>query len=708
MKQSKSQPKMQDNKSGQSDKLNKSERTESLQACPMDYSDNLALEAWKTFVSTGEILEGKVRPEIAASWLRCMAQGLDPWSTNFRSKNTTLLNEKRERFSASLRATVPVMNFLKSLLGANVSLMDGENFVFELFSPLTLYPRTCGTYMHEKDVGTGNATLVAVERKPVRVDGFEHYRTIAQSYSGVSAPYLDAQGRYFGAMNINSPFRNLPPCSLDLCIQGVKLTEELHAAGDQVHLLLLSTSFFNPLLEIYAKPVVLTDMQGRILNVNSAMRAYCPDWDEYSHGTQSLDAYLGKSMTFNEVLKRAEGMNRPVGIPFRKGGKSRSAVELPLVRCDKVKIDRVDSFMVFAFDQEDASADKASDKRMSVLRDTAVISKESKTDYVGESAVWTRIDNLVNKAAPVRTHVLLLGETGTGKEVVARAIHRRSGRKGPFVAVNCGALPRDLLATELFGYEGGAFTGAREEGAVGKFEFAHEGTLFLDEIGEMPVDMQVSLLRVLQESAVTKLGSNTTKQLDLRVVAATNQDIQRLILEKTFRKDLYYRLSMIEIHLPQLRTRVDDIPLLIDYFNELLAVQLNAPVSPFPSETVQALCSYSWPGNVRELRNVVERCLILEGEGANVSIDALPYYIANASGAGGGPMAAFAEAPTILQPAATVLSEEQERALIKQELRACEGDMSLAVARLGIDYNELREKMTRLGIKPHFVFEDEV
>ena len=199
-----------------------------------------------------------------------------------------------------------------------------------------------------------------------------------------------------------------------------------------------------------------------------------------------------------------------------------------------------------------------------------------------------------------------------------------AGRTGEFVAINCGALPRDLLATELFGYEGGAFTGARETGAVGKFEYADGGTLFLDEIGEMPVDMQVSLLRVLQEQSVTKLGSNTAKTLDVRVIAATNQNIERLIAEKKFRSDLYYRLSLVEVRLPQLRRRADDIPLLVDYFNGQLSSVLEVPCTPFPAETIEALRAYSWPGNVRELRNIVERCLIMQGEGANVTVDSLP------------------------------------------------------------------------------------
>ena len=204
----------------------------------MVYRKEHAIEAWKTFVSTGAILEDKVRPEIARSWLRCRAAGVNPWSSDFTEQNLALLEEKRQRFAASLKSTVPVMKFLKEMLGCNVSLMDGENFVFELLSPLAVYPRTFGTFTREEEVGTGNATLVAYEKKPVRVDGFEHYRAIVQTYSGVSVPYLDGAGKYYGAMNINSPFAVLPQSALQLCRIGVSLTNDLHRAGAKAGALL--------------------------------------------------------------------------------------------------------------------------------------------------------------------------------------------------------------------------------------------------------------------------------------------------------------------------------------------------------------------------------------------------------------------------------------------------------------------------------------
>lgn len=675
----------------------------------MIYRKEHAIEAWKTFVSTGVILEDKVRPEIARSWIRCRAAGVNPWSSDFVDQNVPLLEEKRTRFAASLKATVPVMKFLEMMLGCNVSLMDGENFVFELMSPLATYPRTFGTFTREEEVGTGNATVVAYEKRPVRVDGFEHYRAIVQTYSGVSVPYLDAAGKYYGALNINSPFAVLPQSALELCRIGVSLTNDLHRARTKAGALLSTVDFFKPLMLAFEHPVLLIDQSGRILGGNAGMRPYCPDWQQYSYGSQSLSAYLGKGFTAQDVLDLPEKLEAPLPLPFKKG-RSRAVQELNLVRRGVVDIDGQEPFVMLVF--EDGGEVERNAKRATGRRsDAAVMPTGDKVDYIGETEEWKKIDRMVQKVAPIKTNVLLLGETGTGKEVVARALHRRSGRTGEFVAINCGAMPRDLLATELFGYEGGAFTGARETGAVGKFEYADGGTLFLDEIGEMPVDMQVSLLRVLQEQSVTKLGSNTAKTLDVRVIAATNQNIERLIAEKKFRSDLYYRLSLVEIRLPQLRRRADDIPPLVDYFNGQLSSVLEVPCTPFPPETIEALQAYSWPGNVRELRNIVERCLIMQGQGAHVALDSLPPHIANAANTmPDGPVAHVAAA---MQQSAGAMREgveddatSEERHLVQALLAQYEGDLAAVGRHLNLTHDELSDLLNRLHLRVRVVLEN--
>ena len=230
---------------------------------------------------------------------------------------------------------------------------------------------------------------------------------------------------------------------------------------------------------------------------------------------------------------------------------------------------------------------------------------------VGQSSVLRHVLRLVETVATGDSTVLLLGETGTGKELVARAIHNLSRRKDrAFVKLNCAAIPSGLLESELFGHERGAFTGAITQ-KIGRVELADQGSLFLDEIGDIPLELQPKLLRVLQEREFERLGGTRTKKVDVRVVAATHRDLEEMILEKQFRSDLYYRLNVVPISIPPLRERPDDIPLLVQHFVQQAARRMNKTIDTIPSETMEALSQYSWPGNIRELENVIERAVIL-------------------------------------------------------------------------------------------------
>jgi formate hydrogenlyase transcriptional activator len=230
---------------------------------------------------------------------------------------------------------------------------------------------------------------------------------------------------------------------------------------------------------------------------------------------------------------------------------------------------------------------------------------------VGQSAVLRQVIRLVDTVAPGDSTVLLLGETGTGKELVARAIHNRSRRNArSFVKINCAAIPTGLLESELFGHERGAFTGAIAQ-KPGRMELADRGSLFLDEIGDIPLELQPKLLRVLQEREYERLGSTRTRKIDVRVVAATHRNLQTMIARKQFRSDLYYRLNVFPISIPPLRERPGDIPRLVRHFAQQCARKMNRVIDAIPCETMDALKQYSWPGNIRELENVIERAVIL-------------------------------------------------------------------------------------------------
>lgn len=674
------------------------------------YDESAMAAAWRLFINTGEIDERVVRPIVARSWMRCREAGVNPWSSYFPSNNEKLLKEKRKQYAHSIEADEPVMQMLMALLKCNVSLMDQENFVFSFMTPLPRYPRTMGTFQHENILGTGNSTVVAYEKKPVRIEGFEGYRSVSQGYSGVSAPFLDVNGEYFGALNLNDPFGSLPKQAMAMCELGVALCNELFVMRREMWSCLRSAEFFQPLLDLMTDPVVVVDPRGNVLLVNDAMKPYVPDFDEYSYGMQSLDAYLDRKTPLKTVLLSPIDPARDMQISFRLP-RSRTVKELLLVNRTELRLRNGLHFSVLVFKTPQTQAAEAQERegngRARRVSNKRFTEEHADVDYIGETPEWKAVDTIVSRIAPINANALILGETGTGKELVARAIHRRSGRKGAFVALNCGAIPRDLFAAELFGYEAGAFTGAKEGGSIGKIEAANGGTVFLDEIGEMPLDLQVGLLRVIQENSVVRLGSAEERPLDVRFVAATNQDLTAMIDTKDFRADLYYRLSSIEIDLPPLRNRIDDIPRLVEHFNRRLSESLYLDYSPFPREIEEAFKLYTWPGNVRELRNAVERCLILAGTGSEVSMGHLPIHIVNSSSKSKSFVpASFARVPDEALASLTP-AELEERSRISRLLLECDGNLSKVASELGISRTTLYKRLKHYHLRVRTVVETE-
>jgi formate hydrogenlyase transcriptional activator len=319
------------------------------------------------------------------------------------------------------------------------------------------------------------------------------------------------------------------------------------------------------------------------------------------------------------------------------------------------------------------------------------------SEIVGESATLKRILQQVATVAPTDSAVLLCGETGTGKELIARAIHDLSSRKErTLVKLNCAAIPTGLLESELFGHEKGAFTGAIAA-RIGRFELAHKGTLLLDEIGEIPLELQPKLLRVLQEQEFERLGSSRTVKTDVRLIAATNVDLPQMVTEKKFRSDLYYRLNVFPITIPPLRERIGDIPLLVGYFTQKHALRMNKRIHMVAKETIDSLCQYSWPGNVRELENFIERAVILtSGSELQAPLSELSAQVLlNADGHG----SATAPAAPTAQP---VTMEDVERAHIEeilQRTRGVIGGKGGAAEILGLPISTLRNRMKKLGLK---------
>ena len=325
------------------------------------------------------------------------------------------------------------------------------------------------------------------------------------------------------------------------------------------------------------------------------------------------------------------------------------------------------------------------------------LEEEIRTEYnfeeiVGESAALKRVLKQVEIVAPTDSTVLIQGETGTGKELIARALHHLSGRRErTFVKLNCAAIPTGLLESELFGHEKGAFTGAIAL-KVGRFELAHGGTLFLDEVGDIPLELQTKLLRVLQEQEFERLGSNKTIRVDVRLIAATNRDLVRMVADKAFRNDLYYRLNVFPITAPALRDRAEDIPMLVRYFAQKYARRMDKRIETIPTETMAALARYAWPGNVRELENLIERAVILSQGPVLHAPLAEP---AERSAPQKGPV----ETDGNGNGTATLEAAEREHILrVLRESRWVIGGPAGAAVRLGMKRTTLQSKMQRLGI----------
>ena len=434
---------------------------------------------------------------------------------------------------------------------------------------------------------------------------------------------------------------------------------------------------------------------GRALTQGQPLIARGAELDEYT----------------SEVVRmlRAEGLQTICCIPLINRGRSFGTLNLASRRLDVFSAADVELVQQVAAQVAIAVENALAFKEIDALKDKLAVEKlyleeEIRTEFnfeeiVGESAALKRALAQIELVAPAGTTVLVLGETGTGKELIARAIHNLSPRRErTFVKINCAAIPSGLLESELFGHERGAFTGAVAQ-KIGRFELADHGTLFLDEVGDIPLELQPKLLRVLQEQEFERLGSNHTQRVDVRVVAATNGDLAKLVAERAFRSDLYYRLNVFPIQIPPLRERRDDIPLLVRYFVQKFSRRLNKAVEYIPTDAMDALTNYNWPGNIRELENLLERAVLLSpGKELRVPLSEIK---SSAAGTDAGSISGSVTA-ALTQPSSVSTLQEAERQHILRALRQTEWRIAGpkgAAALLGMKRTTLQARMRKLGIR---------
>lgn len=384
------------------------------------------------------------------------------------------------------------------------------------------------------------------------------------------------------------------------------------------------------ILDTICKKVVIVNKDAEIVHISEEYCKFLNISRNETIGRQVTDVI--ENTRLHKVLETGKGEYSHVQ---KINGKNMIATRIPIIKKEKIVgvfgyVNYKDTKEVEDLYNRIFEMEKQINSYKSRLK-AEVSSKYSLGSIIGESNRILNSKNLAEKSALSDSTVLLLGESGTGKELFAHAIHSLSNRRNkPFITVNCSAIPAELLESELFGYEKGAFTGASKEGKIGKFELANKGTIFLDEIGDMPLFMQSKILRVLQEKEVERIGGSSPIKLDIRIVSATNRDLEKMINEKSFREDLFYRLNVIKIKIPALRERDGDIELLAHHFLDILSAKMEKCVGKISKDALMLLNRYSWPGNVRELQNTIERSLnIIDNAEDELTVKDLPDKLKN-------------------------------------------------------------------------------
>ncbi len=627
---------------------------------------------WHLFVEKGVVPGQGLRPEVARSWQR--SRGIDPWQIKLDVLPDSNLKARRKRYSDLIEVANPIMKDICSLGEQNfVLLCDTEGYVLDTISNME-YPQPLGLRLSEETLGTNAIGIALVEGSAIELKGYEHYSSKYHTFSCAAAPIHDHDGSIIGVIDISNPFGDLPTNVLKMLGLGVKLVEnQLCYRAEKLELQKIRCNC-SSIVDVFQDCLLLVDTSGEIINVNNNFLQLVGEKNKQVFIGNHLRDYIGAGEPgFDSLLSSGTNIST-CQINFTLGNK---IIKCSLLEKHTINVPEGRKQIVLMFNN---------DNKIELTRQAVVPirgSLLSNFDHlIGDSEKWINIKSLAHKAAPTASNVLIEGESGTGKELLAQAIHNASGRKGAFIAINCGSIPRELLQSELYGYEDGSFTGARKGGSMGKLEMAHGGTVFLDEIGEMPFDMQVSLLRFLQDRTLIRVGGSQPRKIDLRVIAATNRNLKEEMLKGNFRKDLYYRLSVINIELPPLRERKEDIPLIANYLVNELCEHHNRQPMYIADDAMKVLSKYDWPGNARELSNIMEHAVIFT-EGNIISAQDLPGSI-------------FESGTVELNTSGKL--EEYEKTAIINSLRQYEGNISQAAKALGVARNTLYRKLKKFGI----------
>lgn len=631
-------------------------------------------QAWRAFVQGGVIDQNIVRPDIARSWFRCIKHR-DAGDLQAPLPDR-IIRVKQERNRELIEAAQSILHDVAAMLTSSmqhfsVLLLDSEGDIIEMINHNTNL--IClGHHCSELNSGTNAGGVALVDGAGVEVVGYEHLYPYAHNWHTIAVPIRNNNNGIvgvFGVLNVDGP---CPVLTMQTVSLGAQLIET-RLKRDQLFMDVSSL-----MVERIKEAAFLTNQHGLILDLNQQCAELLQTERDLLLG-ENISDYWSDEQNKDMLLSGAIRLDNPPKILI-KPRRSELKTKPFLCNINKyiIKPDDDSSLILFTLNRADHYDRLENLEELNGSRQANAFKS-----LIGNSPTFIRVIEDAQRAAQTSSNVLIEGKSGTGKELMAQAIHQESKRSGTFLAINCGSIPKELLHSELFGYEEGAFTGAKKGGNPGKFELANGGTLFLDEIGEMPLDMQVSLLRFLEDKTVTRMGGQKSRSVDVRIVAATNRNLFEEVQKGSFREDLYYRINVVYLKMPSLGERKEDIPLLAEHLLQRLAAKNKSKKTELSQEVMNRLCAHDWPGNVRELQNVLESSTILAGSNT-VTMSCLPEYLRD---------------PGQHRNNQTGNLKEAEKALILDTLSKYNDNISRAAQELGITRTTLYNKIDQLGIK---------
>lgn len=673
-------------------------------------NERIYWEARKRFLLDGTVSDA-VDPGIAASWRRSAAYGVDAKATVlYHDRNMNVLTNGIELLNTRDAYFYLAEAELLSSIGAAIVFTDDHFDVFairgnrELKDELRAMNFRFGTNLAESNVGTTALSMSFFSGQEVWVCGSEHYMRALTKYICVAncsqANFKSTSGVLYPSMII-IPIEKYQE-QYRFLFSYILSTHMYRQRSLMNSNYLIYNSIINLMTEMNAIHYIALDNDNRIIDLSDGLLNQLSL--QYTHviGSELRTVFPCLAQTMEEgKLGDSVKMTGCTNIMSPKLGSY-------YARCVEIRNDgdRIGKVVLMSsvplgmkalptgnhIPATETDAVERVQMQPQAPHRSAFSAKYTFNDLCGSCQAFNEAVYRAQRVAKSDSSVLILGESGTGKELFAQAIHNASSRRGhPFVSINCAAMPRELISSELFGYVEGAFTGARKNGAPGKIELANKGTLFLDEIGDMPLDLQVHLLKVLEDKAFTRLGDSKSKTVDIRVIAATNQDLNKLVREGTFRLDLYYRLNVFTLELPPLRGRVSDIPQLTRLFIKQCAQRLDKQVSDISPEALGAFMAYSWPGNLRELRNAVESSVNL-AMNEEIMLSDIPTAILRATGI----QPENAASNSLLLTELNSAGKRAETEMILELMERYNGNKSMVAEKLGISRPALYRKLKKI------------